>query len=656
VKMGAVRLDAGQNSEYYLPKIKFRLENVGFKTAELPAYQFALRTQEGLLYPLQVKGLEENNRSLYPRFVKELELSGKLPLSVGAEGWELVLTTQVDSGASSGKLTLPVAFFALPAAAGISDETATPVDAAKSIDVGSGTLETKVDKVSRTKRDASYSVSVTFGMKNTGSGSVTLPGYRFAIQTPEGLTYPAKAEGVKDLVIDPLFRKEVQLTAVIPSSVSPEGWKLLLLPPADAAGGATNEAAMAIYRLSDQSGGQGTVGEAREFTNKNGTYSSVLNAIQRLPWDDEDIVSANLSISNPGSTSLPLPSFSGYFLLDDVVKVPASAIVKDSVISVKARGKVNVQLFGKIPYTNEYSTIKLVLQEKEGTGAPEDLLEFSSGSAVSKIPEVPSSGSFRVEGTGRQASIAVRDVRTYEGVDTNLFSVQVKVQNLEKRYTGTGSFVAYLKTPDDTVYPATVSSVDKKISPGGYALLHVSSFLPNTVKTSELTMILGAGLKDGKLVQTDSPDGYIDAVSYKLPGESKEPKKGLGQIDLFPYTFNITNVKMRSSNDKFDLDFRYKLSRNQLVEADLENHKLVVEMEDKSNRIKLTKSFTLGKDGADSLKNGEGAFMMEGPNFPNWYVHVTTFQLRVYEEVQGVRKLLAEQEVDYFSGYTLPQQ
>jgi hypothetical protein len=654
VKMGAVQLDAGQNSEYYLPKIRFRLENVGMKTAEVPAYQFSLRTKEGLLYPLQVKGLEENNRSLYPRFVKDLELTGKLPLSVGAEGWELVLTTRADVGGSVGKLTMPAAFFALPAAGGISDDSTTPVDTAKSIDVGTHTLETKVDKVNRTKRDVSYSVSITFGLKNTGSGSVTLPGYRFAVQTSEGLTYPAKAEGIKDMVIDPLFRKEVQLTAVIPSSVSPRGWKLLLLPPADANGGTSSEAALSVYQLSDTSADQGMVGEAHEFTNKNGTYTSILNSIQRLPWEDKDIVSANLTVSNLGTAPLPVPSFSGYFLLDDVVRVPASAILKDSIISVKPGGALNLQLFGKIPYTNEYSTIKMVLQEKEGENAAADLLEFRSGSQVSEIPQVPFSGSFRVEGIGRQASISVRDTRTYAGGETNLFSVQVKVQNLEKRYTGTGSYVAYLKTSDGTVYPATVHATDKKISPNGFALLYISSYLPNTVASSDLTLILGAGIKEGKLNQTGASEGYIEAVSYKLPVESKASGKALSQIDLFPYTLQVSNLKLKSTPEHIDLIVKYKLNKNQLVESDTKDHKVVMEMEDKRNNIKLTKSFTLNKGGADSLNTGEGSFTLDGLDFPNWYVHVSTYQFRIYEEFQGVRKLLAEQEIDYFTGLTLP--
>ncbi|MDF2927363.1 MAG: hypothetical protein K0R57_6277 [Paenibacillaceae bacterium] len=656
VKMASTKMDLGQNSEYYLPKIRFRLDNAGVKTVELPVYQYALRTQEGLLYPLQVKGLEENNRSLYPRFNKELELTGKLPLSVGAEGWELVVTNQIDGG-NNAKLSLPVAFFALPAPASFDDHSVTPVDGVKNVDVGTETLETSVKEINRTKRDASYGVALTYAMKNTGTGSVTLPAYRFAIQTSEGLTYPAKAEGIKDMVIDPLFTKETQLTAIIPSSVSPADWKLLLLPPVGA-DGVTSETALAVYKLSDSAAEQGGIGKTYNFTTEDGTYTTLLNGMQRLPWEDEDIISANLTVANNGTASLPLPAFNGYFLLDDIVKVPATAIVKDSVISVKAGSKVNLQLYGKIPYTNEYSRIKLVLQEKEGDAAATDLLEFSSDSYIPPMPVVLFGNTFRTEGAGRQASISIRDVIIYEDEDSDLYSIRVKVQNLEKRYTALGNYVAYVKSADNTMYPATIREVKSKISPDGMAVLNITSYLPKTANTPDLQLILGAGVKEGKLSSSAESDAYIDAVSFKLPIDSQATKGRPLDLDLYPYLFTITNVATKNESDHFNLNVKYKFTKNQLAVANTDGHRVIVEMEDKQHNIKLSKTFTVNKEGSgDNLVLGENNFVLEGPSLADWQVKVEKYTLRVYDEFEGNKKLLSETEVDYFSGYTtLPSQ
>jgi hypothetical protein len=655
VKMAAIKMDAGRNSEYYLPKVRFKLENMGVKAVELPAYQFALRTKEGLLYPLEVKGLEEGKRSLYPRFSKELEMNGKLPLSVGEDGWQLVVTSQLDTGAAA-KINLPVAFFALPAPAGIDDETITPVDAAKTIDVGTGTLETKVKQVNRTKRDASYAVSLSLSLKNTGTGSITLPAYRFAIETSEGLKYPAKADGLKDMVIDPLFTKDTQLTATIPSTVSPADWKLLLLPPAADDNAVSNDTAIAVYKLSDKAPEQGGVGKASEFTNKNGTFTATLNAIQRLPWEDQDIVTASLTVSNKGTASLPLPAFTGYFLLDGSVKVPATAIVKDSLISVKPNGgAVSLQLYGKIPYTNEYSDIKLVVQEKEGEATAEDLVEFHSGSAVTPVSTVAFGDVFKVDGAGRQANMSVRDIVRYEAEDSDLYSIRVKVQNLEKRYTSVGDYVAYVQTEDETVYPAEIVKVDSKISPNGMAVLNITSFMPKSENTGNLKLIIGTGVLNGKPAAGAKPDAYMDAASFKLPVESLAVKTAPVGLDLYPYALSFSRINLKSINEKLALNFKYDFYKNQLAVSNMVDHRVIVEVEDKTNKFKVSKTLTINKDGgADNLELGENEFVLEGPDIADWPVKVDKFTLRVYDEFKGNKKLLSETEVNYMSGYIKP--
>lgn len=657
VKMAATKMNAGQNSEFYLPKISFRVENIGVKTVELPAYQFSLRTKEGLLYPLTVKGLEDNNRSLYPRFIKDLELSGKLPLSVGAEDWQLVVTSQLDTGAST-QLSLPVAFFALPAPAGTTDETITPVDAAKTIDVGTGSLETRVKQINRTKREASYAVSLSMTLKNTGTGSVALPAYRFAIETAEGLTYPASPEGLQDLVIDPLFQKDIRMTATIPTSVDPADWKLLLLPPADADGGVTNETPIATYKLSDTSAELGGIGQGYDFSNRNGTYTATLNGIQRLPWEDQDILSANLTIANKGTAALPVPDITGYFLLDEAVQVPATALVKDSVISINpGNGQVNVQLYGKIPYTNDYSTIKLVLQEKDGESAVEDLLDFRSNSSVASITHVPAPGSFRLEGVGRRADLSVRDVRTYDAGDSSLFSVQLQVENLEKRHASIGKLVGYLKTSDDIMYPAIVSEVTNKVGANGMGLLNISAFIPKNINTLDFSLILGTGVTDGQLAQTEAPDAYIDAASFTLPSELTTPKNRLTDIDLFPYTFSVSQVNTKALSNSFNLSINYKFSKNHLVEANVTDHRIVLELEDTDNKILISQTYAYDQadgDGKSSLKVGEGEILLESPTYDSFIGLMSTlskYKLKIYDEFKGQRKLVAEQEFPYFSSY-----
>lgn len=657
VRMGASKLEVGQNADYYLPKVRLQLENVGLKAVELPVYQFALRTKEGLLYPLTAKGLEENNRSLYPRFNKELELSGKLPLSVGSEDWQLVITSQLDANTttnSATKLSLPVAFFALPTARGVGDGFATPLDGSKTLEVGTGSLETKVKNINRTKREESYAVSIGMTLKNTGTSSITVPVYRFAIQTAEGLVYPAKTESLKDMIIDPLFQKDIQLTATIPSSVNPTDWKLLLLPAAEANGTPSN-IELASYVLSNDSRDLGGMGQAYSFSNKNGIYTATLNAIQRLPWEDQDILSASLSISTKGASSLPLPEFTGYFLLDDTVKIPASALVKDNVISVKQDGPVNLQLYGKIPYTNEYTNIKLVLQEKSGESKVEDLLDFRADSKVASLPNIPSQGSFNLDGVGQRANISVRSTQTFWGDESDIFTVQLKVENLERRYTKTNNFVGYLQNEEDgTVYPVTIPEIKNKVVPNGLALLNATANVPRMTPTSKLKLILGTGVKEGKLTQESKPDAYVSGVLFDLPSENMVVQKDMKFIDLYPYVFSINKLSKSIEENFFKFDLKYKLVKNRLVESNQDGHLMVMEVEDRDKKVVASTSYALDSSSSDqknNIKLGEGELVFKSPTYENINTVVNYFggyKLKIYHEYNGQRKLLAEQEVNSF--------
>jgi len=642
LKTAITRLSLGRNEKFYLPKVQLSFENKGNKTADLPNYQYAVRTSEGLLYPLQAQGITEQNKAIYPRFVKEVELSGSIPTSVEGEGWELVITTQAD--VSGTKLTLPVAFFAIPAPSGSGNDGAVPPQETKSVDVGSNTMDTSVTRVVRSKNEAYYHTSVYFSMKNTGTSSIQLPNYRFAIKTSDGLSYPAKAEGLTNLSIDPLVSKEIQLTASIPSSVNADGWKLVLLPAAEGTSSGTSDAAIASYALPDGTGtGSGSIGATYEFTNKSGIYSAKLNSIQRLPWEDQDIISANLSISNKGSGSLPVPSFTGYFLLDDAVKIPAQAIVKDNIISLKGNGNLSLQVYGKIPYTNEYTNIKLVLQEKAADNAVNDLLEFRTVSIPTKLSVVDVGQAQKLEGVGRRSEIKVKDVRTYSGEGSDLFAAVINVTNLEKRFSSVPSLVAYFKTSDDTIYPATLSEIKKKINPQGVATLYVHASMPSNMSREGVVLVIGSGVKDGKLSEGVQSDAYIDAMSYKLPKE-KEAKKDFRSLELYPYQLDITSLQARLKTiTQFSVKFNYNLKKNQMVEFNKDEHKLIMVVKDRDTDFTFTEVLTLDKDGEKNLALGDNTLelLVSRPDLLNQLIGSTTYDISLYDEFQGQRKLVA---------------
>ncbi len=89
-----------------------QFENAGGRNAVIPPYQFAIRTTEGYMYPLEAKGLKD--LTINPRVTKELELTGSVPVSVSPDGWQLIMLDSVSIDNSVKKINVPVAQYQLP--------------------------------------------------------------------------------------------------------------------------------------------------------------------------------------------------------------------------------------------------------------------------------------------------------------------------------------------------------------------------------------------------------------------------------------------------------------------------------------------------------------------------------------------------------------
>ncbi|NEW06648.1 hypothetical protein GK047_11545 [Paenibacillus sp. SYP-B3998] len=93
VKASIKKLVSNKNEKFHLPTVYLTLENVGTHPVTIPAYLFAIRTEELLLYPLGSKGLKD--LEIKPKATKELQLTGTIPVAVSTEHWELVVTENV---------------------------------------------------------------------------------------------------------------------------------------------------------------------------------------------------------------------------------------------------------------------------------------------------------------------------------------------------------------------------------------------------------------------------------------------------------------------------------------------------------------------------------------------------------------------------------
>ncbi|SDC76475.1 hypothetical protein SAMN02799630_01418 [Paenibacillus sp. UNCCL117] len=556
----------------------------------------------------------------------------------------------------------------------------TEAGSAQTISMNGNPVSTSVEKVYVGKNEKNYTPTIKLNMKNTGSRSVAVPTYQYMIRTAEGYMYPLNPKGTKELTINPQTDKNIELTGSVPISLKVEGWQLVIVQNSTELKLNLPVAFFSLPPVSEPDS-VGT-GQTYDFTNKDGSYTAELNSVQRTPWEDQDILAATLTLGNKGTESLPLPNLTGYFMLDNNIKVEAKLIRTDKVIGLAAGGKLQYQFVGKVPYTYEFAKAKLVLQEKaadsgsgtgSGTGGSgtdagtnEDLLEFVHSSELMSIPLNNVGETYKVTSVGRSASYKVRNVTTYTGDTSDTIAVQLEAVNAEKRSNAVPKLVTYFKAADGSVLPAANPEIKNRIIPGGSALLFLTTQVPKGFDADGLQLLIGDAITQDKLSEgKDAPDAYVNAVSFWLPDENKEVKTKAKDIEVGPYKLSMSKIHTRGDETGIQLYFDYELTKTLTGETNLEGRKLSIAIEDREDKAKFSWDMDLAKfeeqnteNGTDPLQNTEGQLKLgkkekfklskNNREFIFMVSYLKDYDLKVYEIFNGQKKLLASQKITWF--------
>ena len=648
LKTAVAKVTMNRDDKYLLPMITFNLENIGAKSVAVPAWQFFLRTEEGLMYPLNVEGLSKD-AAIYPKFEEEVRLSGSLPEDISLENWELLLTLRDETA----RLTLPVASYRLPDPV-FEEEGTVAVGQVKSIEVDDNTLETSILKRTSSKNDKFIDHTITFVMKNTGTTSVKVPKYRFSVKTADGLTYPATAENFDNVTVDPQVSKEIEIHVSIPAEVNIDSAVLVLSSPLPEGQDQTGKSLpMASYALPSEYDNRAALGDTVRVSMKVGAYDVRLNSIQRLPWQDKDLLSLNVSLINRDTDTLPIPNLAGKIVLDGSVEVPVTAVPIDRVIGVPRDGEVRIALYGTIPYTYEYSRLQLVLQERVDDKTAKTLVEFEHGAGTLEPPTIRYGSTHEIQAIGRSASLAVRSVRTYEGLDGDLVTVLVNTQNLEKRLADAPSLVAHFVTPDGATYPAAIQQLKNKLSPNSVATLFISATLPSDTETEDLRLLIGeaVGSGSGQPGDTEQPgsSAYVNAVAFELPEEDEQPRQSFTDLDFYPYRLTMNNFRTEViTQNQFRFAFDYELSRSPLAQANMDDRKILLEFKDSRGDVAFSQELQLGKEDGLKLGSDTKEFVKNDPLIISKIPYLQNYDVYVYDEFQGMKKLIAVRSFTWF--------
>lgn len=530
----------------------------------------------------------------------------------------------------------------------------TSVGSDRNVRINGIPVSERIDRIAISQNEEFYLPSIFFEMENEGTNGVKLPDYTYYLRTESGQMYPLQSTVfLKDAGLQPLVNKEGTLSGSIPREAGTGGWQLVIAQTITDNGGSV-QLPVAFFQLPAAVAEDVSIGNDYEITGKAGTYTVQLTSLQRLPWEDQDILSASITLKNDGSETLPLPDLKAYFKLDDAVTVEAKLIRTDRVISLLPGKEITLQLAGQIPYASEFQSIKLILQEKEADNKVNDLLTFYHNKELMEMPVIPANTARKLTDIGQSAAYTVQDVHTFQGDSADLYAVKMDAQNLEKRLTGLRKQLAQFKAADGTVFPAKISEVQNKLTPGGKAQQYIWTMLPKDYPTEGMQLIVGDEIPN----EAGKQQGYVNAASFGLPEELKEPKAGFTDLEIDPYTVTLGHFGTQANyaSGTVKLDFNYELKKNALVEADMKEHKLIVELKDdlaeSGKEIVVSQTYDLeGTDPAKSLQLGLHDALITYTNKDKIYniKDMKTYQLNVYHQFQnGQKKLLATKELEWF--------
>ena len=586
VKAQIKRHEMTRSGAVHVSSLRMEFENVGTKNVVIPSYQYLLVTSEGITYPLEVIDLAANT-SVQPKFKKEFTLKGTIPTSISTKGWSLVIA----EAAAEGNALYPIASFNVPAVTAV--EQAKPIEVGKwkEVQVAGQKLEVRLQRTIRDEQVRSIDVRMEVSFTNKGKKSLTLPQYTFEIETAGGYLFPVTLEAT-NVKIDPQTEREIILRATLPKSVAKTGWLLQLNEPLNSAKPDEEAPLIASFVVSDLNPVQVAKSERLSYENKIGKYVYVLRYLQRLPWDNEDVLTAELFIYNENNKSIRYPTLKAYMLLDEGEKIEADVVFKDSGVSIKPNSHIQAVVYAKIPYSYDIEQARMILEDHSDASLPKRISSYAWSNSTT-LPIIAQGQYHDLRGTGRKSRITIRETRNYQNDEFQMYTTLMNITNLEKRHIGMPSVVAHFQSPDGMIFPATLTQTDPKIGPSITRTMMAYAEIPKTVDTTEFKLILGEGVVKDKMSTGTAAEAYVSGVLFDLPAETL-PATLFNQIELFPFKLSINQWNAKIVTDQnYTVEFQYNLSRIIGNGSLGKDHKLIVEVTDKDSKPYFVREYAL---------------------------------------------------------------
>ncbi|NBD26732.1 hypothetical protein [Paenibacillus glycinis] len=651
----------GAVKQYYITQdqsgiyltINYLLENVGSSSAALSQLGFALQTDSNSVFDIAANTADLT--SLQPKERKIISLHAKLPNTLTGKKLALIPFTKDDTN----KIEIPNGSFEVPA---LKPQSATEANKSRVVYLGGKQIQTLAKNAILNENDGSTDIALDFTLNNIDVSALTMPGLEFSIQTPDNISYPLTFAKSDNTVLLPKIEQDINLSGTIPKSLQSKALKLVVK---SAATDAQESYLLGIYNVQTESQ-EGSVGGSFTYNND---YSVQLSSIQRTPSGDDDILLAELSITNKSNSSKSVPSdLTGYFLINGVkVDAQSTAVGLDQTINIAPNGTYHTVVFSKIPYTTTVDKISFVLTQSQKDANAKKLYQYSS-QAVSSIPQISNQSIYAINNVGSKSNVKLINANVYTNEENNYLYTEFEMTNMEARAALMSDLSGYLEDDAGVIVPVTFTPVKDKLTSNGKALISAWGQFTKSFNLNNYRLIIGNGVK----VKTDTTTDEVitvNPVSYLMKNETPVIKNDFNAIKFSAYALSMRNIQATFSVsgttvDGVKMNMDYDLVLDPAYDYVAGDHKLLFEFVDQGyGKTTYTKEFAINQSSTEEPPTGgqsaSVASLKYGTSIPLEFVFsdsdilsniqlMKNYKLNVYDEVAGAKVLLATKELTWF--------
>ncbi|MFC4100370.1 hypothetical protein [Paenibacillus xanthanilyticus] len=636
--------------------VNFLLENVGQQAIDISKLNFFVQTQGLSVYSVTSSSTDQT--MLQPKERKIITLRATLPVAVAGKPLSFVVAQNDEAS----KVLLGAGNFALPAAATLS---ATPVGKTRSIFLGGTTINTQAGSAFVTQGATKNEISLEYKMTNSGAQDIKFPALDFFIVTKSGTSYPLSYTKEENASILPGIENTITLSGSLPSTVKVEESQLVMKSTAT-----EKEKSYVIsnylIRTASQQGG---VGSSFAYND----YGIKLNSIDRSPYEDNDMLVANLTITNNSDVTKQIPSLGGYFMVNGVkVGTEKKAVALDNAITIAPGASAEFIVNTEIPYTTTFNNITFVSTEPVQDKAGKQLYQFT-GQRINEASLASSETPYVISNVGKKSSTKILRTAVFTGELKNNFYAEFEVTNNESRAALISKLGGYIKDKNGIVVPIQFAEVKEKVSPGSKVLLSAWAAISKSFDTSSYSLYLGQAYTDntsagggtpttgGENTVTAATSIVVKPVAYSVSSSAPATKTELRNVNFAGYVLDLYRINAyldvagEFSVNGLKMVMDYTLKKDAQYEYIAGDHKVMFEfVNDDDQKVTYSKQFALtsAASGEEWLKEAITSplsMVFQDSAIQSRITKYDNYTVNVYDVFQNTKLLVASKKLRWFS-------